>query len=230
MKRYAIIPAGGVGKRIGGNIPKQFIQINSKEIIAYTLSVFDKCKLIDEIAVAVSREYFSLMKKIVEENSFTKNIIIAEGGKTRQDSVFSAIASVSPGTEDFICVHDAARPFLSLEILQRALFEAESKGNAVVAIKARDTLAAINSDSEEDTIVANYPEREKIFYIQTPQIFRFDFFSKAMDYFSSSGFQGTDESMLAFNLGEKINLVEGELKNFKITTKEDLDFAAEILK
>ncbi len=230
MKRYAIIPAGGVGKRIGGNIPKQFIKINSKEIIAYTLSVFDKCKLIDAIAVAVSRENFSLMKKIISENSFKKRIIIAEGGKTRQDSVFSAISFLNPNAEDFICVHDAARPFLSLEILQQALLEAESKGNAVVAIKARDTLAAINSDNEEDKIIENYPEREKIFYIQTPQIFRFDFFSKAMDYLSSSGFQGTDESMLAFNLGEKINLVEGELKNFKITTKEDLDFAAEILK
>ncbi len=225
MKRFAIIPAGGVGRRIGSNIPKQFIRINSREVIAYTLSIFDNCESIDAIAVAVSKEYFPLMNKIIGENSFKKKIIISEGGKTRQDSVFSAIASVNPDAEDYVCVHDAARPFLSLEILKDAILTAGEKGNAVVALKARDTLAEVNSGN----IVRNYPERDKVFYVQTPQIFRFDIFEKAIKFAVKNNFQGTDESMLVFKIGEKINLVEGELQNFKITTKEDLELARKIL-
>ncbi len=225
MKRFAIIPAGGVGKRIGSDVPKQFMLINSKEIIAYTISVFDDCKLIDEIVVAVAKEYFPLMEEIIGKYSFSKKIIIAEGGKSRQDSVFSAISSVNIADDDLICVHDAARPFLSKATLEKALLRAEKLGNAVVAVKARDTLSFADSKAT----VVSYLEREKVYYIQTPQIFKFAIFKIAMEKAIRENLQGTDESTLVYNSGVNINLVDGEMKNFKITTKEDLKFASEIL-
>ena len=225
MKRLAVIPAGGNGTRLGGNIPKQFLKINSKEIIAYTLEVFDNCELIDEIAVAVSSEYFQTMEKIITKYSFKKKIMIAEGGKERQDSVFSAVSVLNPNPEDIICVHDAARPLLSNEILKKAIESAETNGCSVVAIKARDTLL-----NAKEGVVTDYVNRDNIFYVQTPQIFRFSLFSHAINKAKEDNFLGTDESMLLFRAGEKVKIVDGDISNFKITTKNDLVIAEKLLK
>lgn len=225
MKRFAVIPAGGRGTRLGGNIPKQFLKINSKEIIAYTLDIFDNCRLIDEIAVAVSPEYFKTMENIIAKYSFKKKIIIAEGGKERQDSVFSAISALNPNPEDIICVHDAARPFLSNEILKKAIKAADKKGSAIVAIKSRDTLL-----NAENSIVTGYVNRENVYYVQTPQISKFLIFSKAIKKAKKDNFLGTDESILLFRTGEKVIIIDGDISNFKITTQSDLVIAEKLLK
>lgn len=216
MKVVAIIPAGGSSKRIGNLIPKQFVKFDGKELIGYTLDVFQKSKLIDAIVVAVNPKYFETITKLKKKFNLTKITKIVEGGKERQDSVFNALSSLSLNKKDLVIVHDAARPLLSQSILSKAVNVAKQKGNSLVAIQARDTLV------EGIERVESYIDRKKIHYVQTPQIFRYAELLYAMESAKKDKFVGTDESMLMKRVGFKINLVEGSIINFKITTKEDL--------
>ncbi len=223
MKTIAIIPAAGIGKRIDSGVPKQFLKINGKEIIAYTLSVFQKNKLIDEIVVPAQREYFDLLNDIKRKYGFTKLVKIIEGGEERQDSVFAALKNSGAENTDFIAVHDAARPLLSQELLTKAIFEARKHNCIVTAIKARDTLIVGNGN------VTDYLDRNKIYYAQTPQIFQYGILMEAMIKAEAGNFKGTDESMLVNKYSGKVKIVEGETINFKITTKPDLELFRQII-
>lgn len=222
-KVYAIIPAGGSGKRIGGSTPKQFMTFNGRELIAYTINIFNKCEKVDEIIVSVQPEYFELIEKIKLKFGFDKLANIVEGGKERQDSVFNALISLKADNEDFVLVHDAARPLLPQSVLDNAINTAIKKGNAVVAIKAKDTL--VNGKE----IIVNYINRGEISYIQTPQIFKYTTLLKAMQKARDESFLGTDESMLVTRLGETANLVQGSSLNFKITTESDVELFHQIV-
>ena len=121
MKTIAIIPAGGKGLRAGNTLkgtatPKQYLKINSKELIVYTLQTFQKNKLIDKIIVAAEPEYFDILIKLVKKYKLTKLKLIVEGGATRQDSVYNALLSSEAEPNDLIVVHDAARALLPNEI------------------------------------------------------------------------------------------------------------------
>lgn len=222
-KVYAIIPAGGSGKRIGGNTPKQFMTFNGRELIAYTINIFNKCKKVDEIIVAVQPEYIELIEKIKYNFGFDKLTKIVEGGKERQDSVFNALISLKADKKDFVLVHDAARPLLPQKVLDNAIDTAIKKGNAVVAIKAKDTL--VNGRE----IIFNYINRGEISYIQTPQVFKYTMLLKAMQKARDESFIGTDESMLVTRMGETVNLVEGSSLNFKVTTESDIELFHQIV-
>jgi 2-C-methyl-D-erythritol 4-phosphate cytidylyltransferase len=218
MKTIAIIPSGGTGKRTGFNTPKQYLKINNKEIIAYTLSVFQDCPKIDEIYIAAQKEYFDSLFEIKQKFNFTKVTKIIEGGNERQDSVYNALKSIPPYFSDLlVAVHDAARPLLPPEVLINAVNDAQKLGNAVVAVKARDTLIKLSENSFD------YVNRNEIYYIQTPQIFLYGDLMKAFNKAYAENFYGTDESMLVNRLGININLTLGSSVNFKITGAEDLD-------
>jgi len=117
----AIIPAAGIGKRFGGATPKQFLKVNGKEILAYTLEVFQKAKKIDEIIVAASKEEFPRIQRLQKKYKLTKLTIIVEGGKERQDSVYNALVMADLNKDDLVIVHDAARPFaLSRPVTEHA--------------------------------------------------------------------------------------------------------------
>lgn len=217
MKTYAIIPAGGKGIRSGNDTPKQYLKFKGKELIVYTLEVFQESKLIDAIVISAESKYFDLIQNLKERYALTKIISIVEGGDSRQDSVFNGIKSIdSPSKDDLIVVHDAARPLLPKSVLANAIKEAKAKGNALVCIKAKDTLI------KGDTYVENYVDRNEIYYVQTPQIFPYSVMNKAMLNAERNKFVGTDESMLVRQIGEKVNIVEGSVYNFKLTTTEDL--------
>jgi 2-C-methyl-D-erythritol 4-phosphate cytidylyltransferase len=220
MKTVVILPSGGEGKRFGSSLPKQYIKVNGKEILAHTISVFEKCSMVDEIVIASGETYFGLINNLIKENNFLKPVKIVKGGKERQDSVFNALSSLSCNAEDLIVVHDAVRPLLSGEILLTALNSAKIFDNVVVGIKARDTL--IQSDNSENFFVENYVDREKVFYAQTPQIFRYSVLIDSMKKAQNEGFIGTDESMLVKRAGYKIKIIEGSSLNFKITNSDDL--------
>ncbi len=216
MKSFAIIPAGGKGLRIGGSLPKQYVKINGKELITYTLSTFQKCRLVNNIIIAAEKPFHKKIKNICDKNKFTKISSIIEGGRTRQESVFNCIKSLNAKENDLIIVHDAARPLLPMNILNNAIKVAKSKGNSVVSIKAKDTLVTGNK------IIDNYIDRKNVNYVQTPQIFKYKDFVKAIKFAETKKFNGTDESSLMKKIGKKINLVEGSYINIKITTKDDL--------
>jgi 2-C-methyl-D-erythritol 4-phosphate cytidylyltransferase len=224
MKTFAIIPAAGKGKRSGHAIPKQYLKFNNKELIVYTLEAFQKNKLVDEIIIAAHPDYFALLEKIKKKYRLTKISKIVKGGKERQDSVYNALLSIDADKKDLVAVHDAARPLLPQKILTDAILTARKKGNALVCIKAKDTLV------KGTDIVETYIDRENVFYVQTPQVFRYNDLMRAMEMAYAADFYATDESMLIKNLGLGINIVEGALSNFKVTTEDDLHFLKKCLK
>ncbi len=224
MRTYAIIPAGGKGVRSGFSAPKQYLKFNDKELIAYTINIFQKNQLIDEIILSASPAYFPLLEELKKKYKFTKLIHIIEGGAERQDSVFNGLNCLNADSDDIVAVHDAARPLLPQEVLTNAINTAKEKGNALVCIKARDTLIKGNNNVE------SYINRDEVYYVQTPQIFKFSQLYNAMKIAYKNNFYGTDESMLVKNAGGVINIVEGSLMNFKVTTKDDIDLIKKLLK
>jgi len=223
MKTYAIIPAGGLGLRAGTATPKQYINFSSKPLLAYTLDVFQNCEKVDEIIIPIQTKYFELLENIVESFNYTKVTKIIEGGNTRQNSVSNALSSISPLSNDIIIVHDAVRPLLSKKLLETALNSAEISDSIVTAIKAKDTL--INGSE----FINNYIERGNIYYVQTPQIFKYYILKEAFDIADEQNFLGTDESMLVKNAGFNVKIVEGSNLNFKVTTKDDLELFRKIV-
>ncbi|MCF8240438.1 MAG: 2-C-methyl-D-erythritol 4-phosphate cytidylyltransferase [Melioribacteraceae bacterium] len=224
MKIYAIIPAGGSGKRTGKSIPKQYLKFNGQELIAYTLDIFQQNNLVDEIIIPAGKDYFEKLNSIKETFGLTKVSNIIEGGRERQNSVFNALSSLNAVDDDLIIVHDAVRPLLSQEILNNAIETAIEHRSVVVAIKAKDTLI------KGTDMVNEYLSREEIYYAQTPQIFSFSILNAAMEKAVKENFPGTDESMLVKNAGYNVHLVEGSSLNFKVTTESDIDLLHLILK
>jgi len=217
MKVFAIIPAGGKGKRSGFTAPKQYLKFRGKELIVYTLEVFQNNNSVDEIVVSAEPAYFTLYNKLIKDYGLSKVKNIVEGGDERQDSVYSALKSIKANNDDLIAVHDAARPLLPDVVLTNAINTAKEKGNALVCIKARDTLL------KGEQSVKEYVDRKEIYYVQTPQIFTYKILKKAMKKAFEKNFIGTDESMLVKELGEEINIVEGSMFNFKVTTMTDVE-------
>ncbi len=148
--------------------------------------------------------------------NLVKSPALVNGGKERQDSVYSALCSINANDKDLIIVHDAARPLLPQSILTEAIRTAKLKGNAVVGIKARDTLLLEGKNGYA------YPDRKNIYYLQTPQIFTYKVLMKAMEAAYKKNVSGTDESVIAAGIGEHLNIVEGSILNFKITKPEDI--------
>lgn len=205
-------------------MPKQYLQFNGKELIAFTLGVFQKSELIDNIVVAARPEYFDLLDDIKENYGISKLNKIIEGGKERQDSVFNALSSLNSSADDLIIIHDAARPLLPVALLDSAIEMARNSDALVVAVKARDTLL------QGDEFVEKYLDRQKVFYVQTPQIFRYDILWKAMNSAQKDLFYGTDESMLVERIGKKVKILEGSSLNFKVTTSDDIELFKLLLK
>lgn len=223
MGNIAIIPAGGKGSRFNSPIPKQYVKVLGKELIAYTIDIFQKSPLVDEIIIPASISYLDDLKEIKKKYNFDKITGIVEGGKERQDSVYNGLTSRKFSNGDLIVVHDAARALLSQSLLEKAINEAKKYDSVIVAINARDTLL------KAEKYVTEYIDRSKVYYAQTPQIFRYSLLSKAFELANKSGFYGTDESMLVRNAGIDVRIVEGEFINFKITTKNDLDIFESVL-
>ncbi len=217
MKTYAIIPSGGIGKRINSSLPKQYIEVNGKELIAYTLEIFQKCNQIDEIIIPAQKEYFELLKSIKSKYGIDKLTNIVEGGNERQNSVFNALQSISAKDDDLIIVHDAARPLLPQKVLLDGISTAKEFNSVIIAIKAKDTLVKGNE------YVEDYINRNEVFYVQTPQIFKYKTLYESMILAFNKNFIGSDESILVHNASNNIKIVEGSIINFKVTTESDLD-------
>lgn len=223
MKTYAIIPAGGKGVRSGFAAPKQYIKINKKELIVYTLEVFQKNNLVDEVIVSAEPSYFPLLERLKKKYKLTKLRLPVEGGKERQDSVFNALRSLKADKNDIVIVHDAARPLLSPKVLTEAIVYAKKKGNAVVCVKAKDTLV------KGGRKVESYLNRDEVFFVQTPQIFKFGELMRSMEKAYRENFYGTDESMLVQRTGRPVYITEGSIINFKATTKADIELLKTLL-
>lgn len=215
----AIIVAGGIGNRMKNELPKQFIPINGKEIIIYTIRKFRQYDPALKIIVAVNKNYIDLLKKILTENKI-ENVAIVEGGEKRFHSVKNALAICKePGA--VIGIHDAARPLVSVQTIKNCFETAQQKGNASPAITIAETIRESVNGSNK---AAN---RDNFKIIQTPQCFIASKIKAAFELPYSENF--TDDASVLEAHGEKINLVEGNVENIKITHPRDLIIAKALL-
>ena len=222
MHVAAIIAAGGRGVRLGADRPKQFLEIDGRSILDLSISALAASDRIHEIVVAVPRDHLDATTAAWAAGA-GKPLQFVAGGARRQDSVGHAFARVSAGA-DIILIHDAARPFVTVDVIARAIDAATAYGAAIAAIAVRDTVkqaGAIAADGSRP-ITATIP-RDSVFLAQTPQAFQRDVLARALE--AGQRIDATDEAMLVERLGLPVQIVEGDAGNIKVTTPRDLDLA-----
>ncbi|WP_270506613.1 2-C-methyl-D-erythritol 4-phosphate cytidylyltransferase [Paraclostridium sordellii] len=220
-----IIVAAGTGSRMKKDINKQFIKLDNKEIIAYTIDKFYINNEIDDIVVVIKKDEEDYFKENILEKYNFKNIKIAYGGEERQDSVYNGIQKLDKNCE-VVLVHDGARPFVTEEIINNSIQEAKKHNAVVVGVKVKDTIKVVG---EEGNIV-DTPNRKYLWSVQTPQVFKYDIITKAYENAYNENYYGTDDAMLVEQIGYDVKMIEGSYDNIKITTQEDLNFGEQILR
>ncbi|MCX6163475.1 MAG: IspD/TarI family cytidylyltransferase, partial [Ignavibacteriae bacterium] len=187
MSYYVIIPASGSGIRFAGNKPKQFIRIEGKELIVYTLNKFNSIQTIDSIIISTRKMFFDKLIKILFENNIGKVTKIVEGGKRRMDSVYNAFMNLNCKKNDFIIIHDAVRPFVSKDLIQRLISETKKFNSVIPGMLINDTVKR----TDKKLIVQNTIPRENLYRIQTPQVFRYDILVKSFEKAYRDNYIGT---------------------------------------
>jgi 2-C-methyl-D-erythritol 4-phosphate cytidylyltransferase len=226
MRAASIIVAAGEGKRIKSVHPKQFVPLAGKPILAHTLEKFENCDLIEEIILVVSAMYLDYCRQeVVEKFDFTKIRKMVIGGEERQDSVYAGLKSLSPVNTQIVVIHDGVRPFVSVDKIKEAVKLCEKEKAVILAVPAKDTVKRV-----EDNLVITTLDREKLWLVQTPQVFEYKLIMEAYEKGFVDGFVATDDAMFVERLGQKVRVLEGDFVNFKITTEEDLTLAQEIKK
>ncbi len=223
MKTFAIIPSAGVGKRFNSRLPKQFMKINGIEILVHTLLKFQKARNVYEIIIASHKNFIDKTERLVRRYNISKVKNIVVGGKERQDSVYEALKSIKASSNDLICVHDAVRPLISSKEIDELIDFARKKKSVIAAKKAIDTIKTGNK------IVETTLDRNRIWLVQTPQIFTYQILKKAFDKAFEENFYGTDEASLVEKLGVQIYFYQIKSENRKITLQEDFFFARHFL-
>ncbi|MFA6944593.1 MAG: 2-C-methyl-D-erythritol 4-phosphate cytidylyltransferase [Pedobacter sp.] len=215
MKYYAIIVGGGLGSRMQADIPKQFMLLNGRPVLMYTIEAFYHSEFKPEIIVVLNIDFHPYWEQLCKQYNFSIPHQLVKGGRHRFHSVKNGIKAIKG--KAIIAIHDAVRPLLSEKLIKRSYQEAELWGNAVVAIKSRDS---VRQQSGKNSIPLN---RENIYLVQTPQTFSSDILRKAYKQEFRNEF--TDDASVAEHSGVAIKLIEGENKNFKITFPEDIRIA-----
>jgi 2-C-methyl-D-erythritol 4-phosphate cytidylyltransferase/2-C-methyl-D-erythritol 2,4-cyclodiphosphate synthase len=218
MHVSAIIAAGGRGERLNGPLPKQLLTIGGRTILERSVDAFVSHPQVAEVIVALPAEIAANPPPFLDGAS--KPLRVVSGGARRQDSVRNAFRAASPRS-DMIVIHDAARPFVSADLISRTIAAATEVGAALAALQARDTVKRAGLRE----IVAETLPRESIYLAQTPQAFRRDVLESALAAGERESLSATDEAALAERAGHVVRLVAGEATNIKITTAEDLAMA-----
>lgn len=224
-KVCAIILAAGKGKRMGANINKQFLKLNDKPILYYTLKAFSEHEAIDEIIlVAAKNEVAYCKNEISDKYNINKITKIVEGGKERQDSVLKGLKAI--GQCDIVLIHDGARPFVSKAIIDNGIKYTKLYGASACGVVPKDTIKMRNLEGISDGTL----ERDKMFCVQTPQVFDYRLILDCHIKVNGEKVIVTDDTMVVEKYNNKVYLYEGSYNNIKITTVEDLIVAERILK
>jgi 2-C-methyl-D-erythritol 4-phosphate cytidylyltransferase len=217
-KVTAIIVAAGEGRRFG--VSKQFALLGGKPVLDRCLDIFEAHKKVAAIVLVLKdigfkKEYLKRYRKIVA---------VAKGGKRRQDSVFSGFHQIDPEKAEIVLVHDGVRSLVSEDLIDRIIEATRKAGAAVPAIPVGDTIKLVEGDEVSQTL-----DRERLFRVQTPQGFSHPILKAALDKATEEIFYGTDEASLVERTGKKVFVVQGDPKNIKITSPEDLRIAEAFL-
>lgn len=225
-KCTAIVLAAGQGKRMHSKVQKQFLEIGQKPIVYYSLHCFQESPRIQEIILVTSKEMIPYCEKeIVEKYGFGKVTRIVEGGKERYDSVYAGLKACKD--TDFVFIHDGARPFITVEMVERGYQAVVKTGACVLGMPSKDTVKLADGEG----YIKETPDRKIVWNVQTPQIFSYKLICTAYESMQQKDMSNvTDDAMVVEQeTGTRILLVEGSYQNIKITTPEDLAVAEAFL-
>ncbi|GGJ29327.1 2-C-methyl-D-erythritol 4-phosphate cytidylyltransferase [Paenibacillus hunanensis] len=222
QKAGIIVVAAGKGSRMGTVESKQYLRLQNKPIIIHTLEVFERSELVDEIVVVTGADDLERCKDWIKEYGLLKVTEVVAGGYDRQESVYLGLQQLQ---SDWVMVHDGVRPFVTEQQLHHCLEAAQQVGASVLAVPVKDTIKQVDRNLH----IADTPDRSTLWAIQTPQTFRYTDLLAAHQQAEATGFRGTDDAMLVERLGTPITVVEGSYTNIKLTTPDDLDYAAYLL-
>ncbi|MBS1806515.1 MAG: 2-C-methyl-D-erythritol 4-phosphate cytidylyltransferase [Acidobacteria bacterium] len=224
MQVFAILPAAGLGTRMAGPQPKQFLSLGGLPILIHSLTAFASVERVKAIYVAVRKPEIERVQAQVSEHGFAERVHVVEGGDTRQDSVVHALEAISADADDIVLVHDAVRPLIDKATIERTIDAVTEHGAAIVALPAVDTIKQVERTAHGALITSTIP-REFIVQAQTPQGFRFGLLQKAMSDAVEDGFVGTDEASVVERAGLPVAVVHGSQVNLKITQPGDIELA-----
>jgi len=216
---------GRTSAETAGTSRKQFMLLDGSPILLHTVRKFAASDRVREIVIALRREDLEGVGELLRAQIHNKPVRVVEGGNSRQESVERALGAVSPDT-DLVAVHDAVRPFIDLEIIEKVIDEAGEYGAAIVGIVPVDTVKQVSGAQASGAKIRSTISRERLVLAQTPQVFRYDLLKQAFEAARRDGVVGTDESSLVERLEQvEVRVVMGSDRNIKITKPGDMDLA-----
>jgi 2-C-methyl-D-erythritol 4-phosphate cytidylyltransferase len=224
MQVFVILPAAGLGTRMAGAQPKQFLALSGLPILIHSLRAFASVERITNIYVAVRKTEIERVEAQVSEYGFAGRVHVVEGGDNRQESVSNALAALPAEPDDIVLVHDAVRPLIDAATIDRTIDAVIEYGAAIVGLPAVDTIKQVERTAHGALITSTIP-REFVVLAQTPQGFRYGLLQRAFAEANADGFVGTDEASVAERAGLPVAVVHGSQVNLKITQPGDLALA-----
>jgi 2-C-methyl-D-erythritol 4-phosphate cytidylyltransferase len=224
MQVFAILPAAGLGTRMAGPQPKQFLILDGIPILIHSLRAFAAVERVTAIIVAVRKPEMERVQGQVAEYGFSGRVKVVEGGDNRQESVAHALAVIAAEPDDVVLVHDAVRPLIDAATIDRTIDAVVQHGAAIVGMPAVDTIKQVERTAHGALITSTIP-REFVVLAQTPQGFRYGLLQSAFAEATADGFIGTDEASVVERAGHPVAVVPGSQVNLKITQPGDLELA-----
>jgi 2-C-methyl-D-erythritol 4-phosphate cytidylyltransferase len=220
-----IICAAGKGTRMPGSLPKQFRMLGDRPLLIWSMGALVSSGLVSEIIVGASKEEIERTNNIIRDWIKDFSIKVVEGGNERQDTVRKCLLHKEKKTI-LTAIHDGARPFVTTDIINDAIQKAKKYGAATAAIQPSDTIKRI----EDENVAGENLDREKLFRIQTPQVFRTELIVRAHEEAAKDGYLGTDDTALVERMGHVVKMSAGSSLNMKITDAEDWEIAEALIK
>lgn len=221
MKIAAVVPAAGKGARFGNRIPKQFLKIGDREVITRTIDTILSVPEIGTVVAIAAPDGEELLADVLAAVSgFDRRGRVIGGGRERQDSVCNGLSILDADT-DLVVVHDGVRPLVTVALIRASIRTAAESGAAVAAVPVKDTIKRVTGE----TVIETLP-RDELWQVQTPQTARYDWLMTAHRKAREQNYYATDEAGLLEWQGYPVRIVQGDYRNIKITTREDLAAAA----
>jgi 2-C-methyl-D-erythritol 4-phosphate cytidylyltransferase len=224
MQVFAILPAAGLGTRMAGPQPKQFLALDGIPILIHSLRAFAAVERVTAIYVAVRKPEMERVEAQIAEYGFAGRVRVVEGGDNRQESVSHALAALPAEPDDIVLVHDAVRPLIDAATIDRTIDAVIEFGAAIVGLPAVDTIKQVERTAHGALVTSTIP-REFVVLAQTPQGFRYGLLQRAFAEAMADGFVGTDEASVIERAGLPVAVVHGSQVNLKITQPGDLELA-----
>ncbi len=224
-KAVAIVLAGGEGVRMDADCPKQFLELVGRPVIAHSLAAFAESECITDIVIVCHSDYIDRLNDIIKEHGIEKVYTVVAGGRTRQESSFIGVKNCPTETK-YVLIHDAVRPLVGIDTIERTLEAAVLKGAVTSAIMAADTIVEVKGGC-----ITGIPSRDTMMRVQTPQGFRYALILEAHEKALSNGIaDATDDCGLILAMGASVAVITGRTRNIKLTDQTDLEFAEKLFR